>query len=154
MDILQDALNLMIAPDPANLQSIKFTINGTFTPSSPIDGWNSVEVDVKASDTSIGYIELYGLREEEQHIGTSEILEIAETGTCGDNATYILYTNGLLEINGSGNINNTLKSRRDISNIIINNGITNIDDYAFQYCDRVTTIAIPDSVISIGICVF
>ena len=216
MDILQDALNLMIAPDPANLQSTKFTINGTFTPSSPVDGWNSVEIDVPdpvltsinitendtytppsgvdgynsitvnvptsapavieslsitengtytaetgvdgyspitvnvPSDTSIGYIGLYGLKEEEQHIGTAEMVRIIETGSCGNNATYALWNTGLLEINGTGDMTTkAFRKRTDIKDVIINNGITNISSEAFSQCSMLTSITIPNSVTSI-----
>ena len=49
MDIIQDALALMMSGSGSSpvLDTVKFTVNGTFTPSVGVDGWNEVEVDVQ-----------------------------------------------------------------------------------------------------------
>ena len=39
---------------------------------------------------------------------------------------------------------------RNISEVILTDGVTNIGNYAFSYCKGLTSITIPDSVISIG----
>ena len=48
MDIIQDALALMMSSSGSSpvLDTVKFTVNGTFTPSVGVDGWNEVEVEV------------------------------------------------------------------------------------------------------------
>ena len=82
-------------------------------------------------------------------------------GTCGENATWVhdLITHKLT-ISGTGNMydyvyNEALRWRklslfRDIESVEIENGITSIGDYAFEWCNYLTTITIPDSVTSIG----
>ena len=87
------------------------------------------------------------------------------TGSCGDNATYNLYDDGLLEILGTGAMTDYqyststytttapwVKSRYDdfIKTITIADGITTIGDYAFFNCRSLTSLTIGNTVTSIG----
>ena len=52
---------------------------------------------------------------------------------------------------GSGNIKNSLlRDKKNISSIIISEGITSIGDHTFRDCTGLTSITIPESVTSIG----
>lgn len=82
--------------------------------------------------------------------------EIILTGSCGDNATYNLYDDGLLEILGTGDMENYANAKvvpwddytTAITKITIANGITRIGDYSFIAC-HITEITIPSSVLYI-----
>ena len=87
-------------------------------------------------------------------------------GNCGDNVTWVLDDEYVLTISGTGdmyNYNNeydysTHSYNRapwydynaDIMQVIVNDGITSIGDYAFQYCSGAISFTIPSSVTSIG----
>ena len=78
-----------------------------------------------------------------------------ENGTWG-NLSWALNSSGTLIISGTGQMNDFdsgeawLACSDDIQEIIIENGITSIGAYAFEGCYRLTSIAIPDSITSIG----
>ena len=82
----------------------------------------------------------------------------AESGTCGDNLTWDL-TDGVLTISGEGEMTDWAYDafapwysyRKEIANVTIGNGVTNIGDYAFYDCSYLlTNMTIPNSVTSIG----
>ena len=79
--------------------------------------------------------------------------EETASGTCGDNATWVLDNNGTLTISGSG----AMKSgspwgeyKDNITSVVIESGITNIGDQAFQGCRNLTTVQVGDTVNEIG----
>lgn len=79
---------------------------------------------------------------------------IVASGTCGNNAVWSLDTDGTLTISGTGNMTNYSRAadvpwydnREDIKNVVIENGILTIGDYAFSGCKSLMSITIPDSV--------
>lgn len=81
------------------------------------------------------------------------------SGTCGDDLTWTLDSDGLLTISGEGNMYNYsdygderapwYSSRDSITEVIIENGVTSIGQCAFDSCIGLTSIDIPDSVTSI-----
>ncbi len=81
----------------------------------------------------------------------------AESGTCGENLTWDL-TNGVLTISGTGAMNDYsyygdapwYDNRENISQVVINDGVTSIGNYAFEICSGLTSVTIPNSVTSIG----
>ena len=84
-------------------------------------------------------------------------------GTCGDNVTWRLSDDGVLTISGTGKMkdyndyNNCApwdSVRSQIKSVVIERGVTSIGDYAFYYCDIMTSVTIPNSVTSIGDCAF
>ena len=81
----------------------------------------------------------------------------AISGSCGDHLNWKL-ENGTLTISGTGKMANYaipddapwFSSRRSITAVSIENGVTSIGDYAFSDCMELSSITIPDSVTSIG----
>lgn len=80
------------------------------------------------------------------------IAEIVDSGTCGDNLTYTLDSNGVLTISGTGDMqNSSFGWDKDlIKSVVINDGVTSIGDRALQYCTSLTNIIIGNNVTSIG----
>ena len=73
------------------------------------------------------------------------------SGTCGDDLTWSLDSDGVLSISGEGRIdNNAFDGDERIHRIIIQDGITEIGHYAFSGCTGVTDISISGTVTSIG----
>ena len=82
-----------------------------------------------------------------------------DNGSCGDNLTWkFTSSDGTLTISGTGNMTNydyvsgtPWRIYQDkIKKVLIKDGVTNIGDNAFRYCDALTSIEIPNSVTSIG----
>ena len=107
----------------------------------------------------------------------SNIIErtVVATGSCGDNVTYIIYSDKSMVISGTGpmcdffigvieegeiggedvteveyntRVNDEYWSQ--IKNVTIEEGVTSIGEYAFSYCADLTSVSIPNSVTSIG----
>ena len=80
------------------------------------------------------------------------------SGTCGDRVNWILAANGTLTISGNGAIQGYQAFQpggapwRDeyVKNVIIDDGVTEIGDFAFKDCFDLKSIHISDTVTSIG----
>ena len=91
---------------------------------------------------------------------TSSIL----SGKCGDNLSFSLDSNGRLTISGKGDMYNYSQSSsgehpwhdnyRDITEVVIENGVISIGKYSFEGCTNLTTVTIPNSITSIGYSAF
>ena len=83
----------------------------------------------------------------------------AETsGSCGENLTWILDSEGTLTISGEGEMTNYeypdnppwYESRKEILNIVIEDGVTTVGKCAFESCENADSVALPDGLTSIG----
>lgn len=80
------------------------------------------------------------------------------SGTCGANLTWALDTTGTLTISGTGAMEEYeqvrdvpwYESRDQVKTAVIENGVTDIGDFAFDNCWSLTSVIIPESVTSIG----
>ncbi len=87
---------------------------------------------------------------------------IIASGNCGTGICWSLDENGLLDISGSGVMNQFSANtgspwssyRAQIKKIVISQGVRNIGSYAFKDCSALTQISIPDSVIGVGLGAF
>ena len=84
------------------------------------------------------------------------VLVLAEGGTCGENLTWNL-NGGVLIISGTGKMDdyddkNSLPPwyRKKVTSAVLEEGITDIGDWAFCYCSSLTSIILPEGVTSIG----
>ena len=88
----------------------------------------------------------------------SAIADTAKSGTCGENLTWTLDSEGTLTISGTGAMTDYsdeskapwFNSRSSIKSATIGNSVTSIGVEAFYDCDVLTKVTIPDSVTSIG----
>jgi hypothetical protein len=77
--------------------------------------------------------------------------KILYSGTCGDNLTWMLDSNGLLTISGTGAMTSSPWSSysSSIVSVDIKDGVTNIVKWAFSSCYNLTSVTIPSSVTKI-----
>ena len=82
--------------------------------------------------------------------------EVVESGWCGPDASYCIYSDGILQINGSGEMYSYeyvhapwYEYRDDITKIIISDNITQLGSWAFVGLKHVTELIIPISLNSV-----
>ncbi len=76
--------------------------------------------------------------------------QVTSNGQCGTNATYNIYSDGILEIAGSGEMDQYdtthapwYECRENITKIVISDKITKLGTYAFLDCKNVTELIMP-----------
>ena len=84
--------------------------------------------------------------------------DVIDSGTCGDDLTWVLTQDGTLTISGTGEMGECpgigaapwYKNRENIVNAVVTSGVTSIGNAAFYGCSSLTSITIPEGVTSIG----
>lgn len=85
---------------------------------------------------------------------------IAASGTCGENLTWTLDSDGLLTVSGTGTMDYGdsskiwMDKRDEVKTAVLKPGVTSIGFAAFNACTNLTNITIPESVTSIGAMAF
>ena len=71
---------------------------------------------------------------------------VTDSGTCGENVTWTLDSEGTFTISGEGEMksygyfNNAPWKNLNVINVVIENGVTSIGDWAFYWCSSLTII--------------
>ena len=88
---------------------------------------------------------------------TASAADVVDSGTCGDDLTWTLDSDGVLTISGTGampdyewDASPWYNNRDRITSLVIESGVTSIDSYAFYDCSSLTSVDIPGSVTTIG----
>ncbi|MCD7747071.1 MAG: leucine-rich repeat domain-containing protein, partial [Firmicutes bacterium] len=91
---------------------------------------------------------------------SAEDATVTDSGTCGDNLTWTLTSDGTLTITGTGEMEDYyfgapwISYGNSITSVVIESGTTSIGEYAFYYYGHLTSVTIPDSVTTIGYSAF
>ena len=77
--------------------------------------------------------------------------DVIASGRCGENMIWVLESDGTLVISGKGEMmycSDDLweEYRKDITQVVLEEGVTSIDDYAFRYCTNLSSVTIPASI--------
>ena len=76
---------------------------------------------------------------------------IAESGTCGENASYTLYTDGRLVITGTGVVETVaFVYRENITSVEFGEGITELGERLFEGCSKLASFSLPSTLTVIG----
>ena len=93
----------------------------------------------------------------QETVSTEAVMDIVKSGTCGENLTWTLDSQGVLTISGTGKMEDYTSnggpwysSSDSIKSVVIKKGVTTIGEYAFIYCSSLENITIPEGVTSIG----
>ena len=92
----------------------------------------------------------------EQVQSTEAGATVVDHGSCGDNLNWILYSDGALNVIGTGEIGDLYGSehwkpyKSQIKTVVLSDGVTGIGAYAFDGCKNMTSVTIGSGVKSIG----
>ena len=80
------------------------------------------------------------------------VLTAVASGTCGENLTWVLDEDGVLTINGEGEMTSSpWKTYSEIiKTVVIKSGVENIRSEAFSNCSNLTSVTIPDGITTIA----
>lgn len=93
----------------------------------------------------------------------AETVASGDCGANGDNVTWVIDSEGTLTISGIGAIKNygdvgeapwTMNYSPNIKSIVVDEGVTEIGNFAFSLCGNAETVTLPNSVKKIGIYAF
>ena len=78
---------------------------------------------------------------------------LVAAGTCGDNLTWTLDTDGLLTVSGEGAMTEHPWTQQDtatITSVVIEEGVTSICGLSFEGCTNLTSVTVPSTVTDMG----
>ena len=140
------------------------TCLSTTPPQIGSDAFSYINISTIALYVPAESVELYKADEgwKKFDIRAIESIEpcVLDSGTCvanGDNLTWKLSCDGVLTISGIGDMESFddvhvpwEKYRDSIQSVIIEDGVTNVSDYAFYNCSNIINVSIGNSVTTIG----
>ena len=87
---------------------------------------------------------------------TASAADVVATGSCGDNATYTLDSDGVLTISGTGTVTAidgdfaAFANENKVAKVIVEEGITELGEKAFYEGHYIESISLPDTLTTIG----
>lgn len=82
--------------------------------------------------------------------GPYAIYDDLAKGTCGDNATWVLYKSGQLVISGTGKVIRGGWTRSRLTRVLLQEGITSINSKLFMGDSNITSVILPSTMSSTG----
>ncbi len=82
--------------------------------------------------------------------------EIVDSGSCGENVTWTLDSEGILTISGTGPMeddtfdSSLFRGSTQITQVVVQEGVTEIGSYAFYSCPNLTRVTLPQGLTRIG----
>ena len=85
----------------------------------------------------------------------AQAAEVKASGSCGENLTWTLTTDGVLTISGEGEMEERMPApwyeyRESVTEVRVESGVMYIGAHAFADCDDLTIVEMPNSVTGIG----
>lgn len=90
--------------------------------------------------------------------GAKQGMVVISSGTCGDHLKWALNSEGIMNITGTGNMEDWKKfaetpwyeERENVKKVVISEGVTSVSAEAFRECKNINSIILPDSLLFIG----
>ena len=90
--------------------------------------------------------------------GWASAAEIVDSGTCGENLTWTLDSEGTLTISGTGEMEDYIRAKdvpwynstSEIIKVMINDGVKTVGRNAFTFCEFLTDVSLPRGLTKIG----
>ena len=114
------------------------------------DSLPQLHVTAEAANTYIGAAYGLQLEYEELEDGTVEITKFVSSTSTDIELPSVIDGKSVTGIAGSAFDANDIEACSNLTSIVIPNNVVSIGDYAFRGCTSLTDVMIPDSVISIG----
>ena len=107
---------------------------------------SSDEIDMENEAEELTQSDSEEIFSDGETFSAGEDAAVIASGSCGDNATYTLYSDGYVFIEGSGEIRNLgeIRGNDAVKSVEISQGITDIDGYMFEGCKNLESVSLPE----------